>query len=72
MLGSLRMTIKDAMKELHALGSKLRLGEADTQLPPTERLNLLKNQIREMMTNNYVPEDAGLQDKRFSGSRCKV
>jgi hypothetical protein len=66
------MAVKDAMKELYTLGSNLRLGEADTQLSPTERLIILKGGIKEMLTNNGIPDDVDLQEQRFSASRCKV
>ncbi|PVF92030.1 FabD/lysophospholipase-like protein, partial [Serendipita vermifera] len=72
MLGGLRMTVKDAMKELHTLGSKLRMGNADVQISPTERLGTLKNGIKEMLRNQGLSEDVDLQDHRFPSSNCKV
>ncbi|CAG8718485.1 7017_t:CDS:2, partial [Acaulospora colombiana] len=72
MLGALRMTVKDAMKELHSLGSKLMLGDTDVQVSPTERVDTLKSGIRQMLRNQGVSEDVDLQDPRFSSSGCKV
>ncbi|PVF92774.1 FabD/lysophospholipase-like protein, partial [Serendipita vermifera] len=72
MLGGLRMTVKDAMKELHTLGSKLRLGDVDVQISPTERLDILKNGIKEMLRNQGLSEDVDLRDHRFRSSKCKV
>ncbi|PVF90765.1 hypothetical protein CPB86DRAFT_591273 [Serendipita vermifera] len=72
MLGGLRMTIKDAMKELHTLGSKLRMGETDVQASPTERLDALRDGIKEMLRNQELSEGVDLQDQRFSSSKCKV
>ncbi|PVF91876.1 FabD/lysophospholipase-like protein, partial [Serendipita vermifera] len=72
MLGALRMTVKDAMKELHSLGSKLRLGDTDPVFSPTERLDILKDGIRQMLRNKGVYENVDLQDQQFSSSKCKV
>ncbi|PVF92025.1 FabD/lysophospholipase-like protein, partial [Serendipita vermifera] len=71
MLGALRMTVKEAMKELHALGSKLRMDESDT-LSPKDRLDILREEIREVLKRQEIPIDVGLQDERFSSSPCKV
>ncbi|PVF92027.1 FabD/lysophospholipase-like protein, partial [Serendipita vermifera] len=71
LLGALRMTVKDAMKELHALGSKLRMDESDT-LSPKDRLDILREEIREVLKRQEIPIDVGLQDERFSSSPCKV
>ncbi|PVF91044.1 FabD/lysophospholipase-like protein, partial [Serendipita vermifera] len=72
MLGGLRMTVKDAMKELHTLGSKLRMGDTDIQISPTERLTILKDGIKEMLRSQDLSEDIDLQDQRFSSSKCKI
>ncbi|PVF91881.1 FabD/lysophospholipase-like protein, partial [Serendipita vermifera] len=72
MLGRLGMTVKDAMKELHALGSKLRLGDVGVQISPTKRLDILKNGIKEMLRNQGLSEDVDLRDHRFRSSKCKV
>jgi hypothetical protein len=72
MLGGLRMTVKDSMKELHALGSKLRMDESEELLSPKERLIILREQIKEMLNRRDIPADVELQDERFSSLRCKV
>jgi hypothetical protein len=72
MLGALRMTVKDTMKELYALGSKLRMDKSEQQLSPRERLSILKEQIEEMLKRQDISVDVELQDKRFSSLRCKV
>ncbi|PVF92777.1 FabD/lysophospholipase-like protein [Serendipita vermifera] len=71
MLGALQMTVKDAMKELHSLGSKLRMDESDT-LSPKDRLQILKEEIEEMLKRQGVSVDVQLQDERFSSLLCKV
>jgi hypothetical protein len=71
MLGALRMTVKDAMKELHALGSKLRMKESEV-LSPMERLEILREEIKEILRRRDIPVDIELQDDRFSSLRCKV
>ncbi|PVF91275.1 FabD/lysophospholipase-like protein [Serendipita vermifera] len=63
MLGALRMTVKEAMKELHALGSKLRMDESDT-LSPKDRLDILREEIREVLKRQEIPIDVGLQNER--------
>jgi hypothetical protein len=72
MLGALRMTVKDAMKELHAVGSKLRMDESNELLSPKERLDILKEEIKEVLRRKDVPVDIELQDERFSSLPCKV
>jgi hypothetical protein len=72
MLGALRMTVKDAMKELHMLGSKLRMEESEELLSPKERLSILKEEIKEVLRRKDIPVDVELQDERFSSLRCKV
>jgi hypothetical protein len=72
MLGALRMTVKDAMKELHALGSKLRMDESEELLSPKERLSILKEEIKDLLRRKGILVNVELQDERFSSLRCKV
>ncbi|PVF91879.1 FabD/lysophospholipase-like protein, partial [Serendipita vermifera] len=72
MLGALRMTVKEAMKELHTLGSKLRMGDTDAQISPSERLDILKNGVQQMLRDQGVSETVDMQDPQFSSSKCKV
>jgi hypothetical protein len=72
MLGGLRMAVKDVMKELHTLGSKLRLDESEDSVSPEERLVILREQIKEMLNRRDIPVDVELQDERFSSLHCKV
>jgi hypothetical protein len=71
MLGAIRMTIQDTMKELHTLGSKLQMEEGGL-LSSKERLGILKGEIGEMLGRRDIPMDIELQDERFSSLRCKV
>ncbi|CAG8722764.1 7734_t:CDS:2, partial [Acaulospora colombiana] len=52
-----------AIKELHSLGSKLRMNESDV-LTPKERLEVLKGEITEMLQRQGISMDVGLQDER--------
>jgi hypothetical protein len=72
MLGALRMTVKDAMKELHALGSKLRMDESEGLLSPKERLSILKEEIKDLLRRKGILVNVELQDERFSSLPCKV
>ncbi|PVF94148.1 TPR-like protein [Serendipita vermifera] len=72
MLGSLRLTVKDAMKELHALGKKLEGGAAKSPLGPDEATRILKHAIQGMLVNYDIPPDEALDGQRFSSSTCKV
>jgi hypothetical protein len=70
-LGALRMTVKDAMKELHALGSKLRMSEFEA-ISPKERLSILKEEIKDLLRRKGILVNVELQDERFSSLPCKV
>ncbi|PVF94149.1 hypothetical protein CPB86DRAFT_62753, partial [Serendipita vermifera] len=72
MLGSLRLTVKDAMKELHALGKKFESRAAQRTLDPKEAVQILKDAIHTMLQNHNVPPDEALESQRFSSSTCKV
>ncbi|PVF94145.1 FabD/lysophospholipase-like protein [Serendipita vermifera] len=54
MLGSLRMGIKDAMKELHALGKRLETEAASHPLNPQRGVEILKEAVQEMLKNQSV------------------
>jgi RNase H-fold protein (predicted Holliday junction resolvase) len=71
MLGELRMTVKDAMKELHALGSKLRMSESEA-ISSEERLSILKEEIKDLLRRKGILVNVELQDERFSSLPCKV
>jgi hypothetical protein len=72
MLGGLRMTVKDARKELHTLGSKLRMDESEELLSPKERLSILKEEIKDLLRRKGILVNVELQDERFSSLPCKV
>jgi hypothetical protein len=72
MLGALRMTIQDTMKELHTLGSKLQMEEEGGLVSSKDRLAILKGEMEEMLGRQHIPMDIELQDERFSSLRCKV
>lgn len=72
MLGSLRMTLQNAMKELHTLGTKISAGMPGLNLEPKERLSLLKDGISEMLGRRGVQENISLKDASTTPSACKV
>jgi hypothetical protein len=72
MLGSLRLTIQDAMKELHTLGTRITVGMPESIIEPEKRVMLLKQGIEEMLERRDVPKEISLQDSRLSSSTCKV
>jgi hypothetical protein len=71
-LGALRMTVKDAMKELHVLGSRLRMDESEERLSPKERLSILKEEIKDLLRRKGILVNVELHDERFSSLPCKV
>ncbi|PVF93869.1 TPR-like protein [Serendipita vermifera] len=72
MLGALRMSIPDAMKELHMLGTKVTAGMPEETPDPGSRSELLKQGIVEMLERYKFPHDIMLDDPRLSSSACKV
>jgi hypothetical protein len=72
MLGSLRLTVKDAMKELHALGKKLEAGATKGSLDPNRATEILKSGVLKMLENQKVSPDESLENEILSSSNCKV
>jgi hypothetical protein len=72
MLGSLRMSVKDAMKELHALGKTLETKADNNSLDPRKGVEILKEGVQEMLENRNVLVDSMMDDQRFVSSKCKV
>jgi hypothetical protein len=72
MLGTLRMSIQDAMKELHTLGTKVTPGMPGSNFGPGKRLELLREGIDECLERHQIPKDTPLRDPRLSHSGCKV
>jgi hypothetical protein len=72
MLGALRMSIPDAMKELYILGTKITAGMPESKFGPGKRLELLREGIDECLERHQIPKNIPLRDPRLSHSGCKV
>jgi hypothetical protein len=72
MIGALRMSIQDSMKELHTLGTKITAGMPGSTLGPEKRLGILREGIVECLERHQIPKDIPLRDPRLSPSSCKV
>jgi hypothetical protein len=70
MLGCLRLTVKDAMKELHTLGKKLEASMTNGSLEPDKALKTLKEGIKDMLKSHSISPDQSLEDQL--PSNCKV
>jgi hypothetical protein len=72
MLGSLRVGVQEAMKELHALGKRLENGTRSGTLDPQMGVEILKESVREMLRKQNIPLESMMDDQRFASSNCKV
>jgi hypothetical protein len=72
MLGCLRLTVKEAMRELHALGKRLEAGVAKETLDSQNAVEILRDGVRDMLGKHNISPEGSLESDAFSLSNCKV